>query len=155
MSAWLVSALFLIASYGIQAAIDAYNRNQSSKKGLSQSQLIRAVNQSLIKARSALGPEYNNLVNKLNALPNTPVSGPVRDLIQKARGQLNQKAEDIAKTDAKVQSLANSIESQMSAYAYSTDEYKRSNAGQVERDNILKQSQDLNKMVENTLGGNK
>lgn len=154
MSAWLVSALIVLASFGIQHATDAINRHETSKQGLTQSELLRSVNKSLSIARSKLGPKYNALINKLNALPSAQVSGPVRDLIQKAKRQISDKADKIAKTDAVVQSMANSIESQMSGYAYSSDAYKRSKAGKAERDNIMKQSNDLRNMVENTLGGN-
>lgn len=144
---WAV-LLSLAASYGIDWIINNYNRKKAAKENLTQDDILRAVSAITNSAKAKGEKDYNEVLNRLNALPPIVATGALKSHIIKATNALkkdvDEKYEDMVDKGNKL----SSIENRANMLASASDSYRKSAVGKRDYANIMQDVKDITNNVE-------
>lgn len=139
----LLTLLSVAAAYGLQEGADAIYRKKAQKGSLTPDKIISLINSKLSKLQSISAEAYNDAMDKLNAIPTIMESGSLKDFLNKARSEANDKLKSARKTYNDVEVAVSDVKGRTANFANQSDAYKTSKVGREEYASLQKDADDL------------
>lgn len=122
----------IAASHGLGYLVEKVQEVKSNQNKVQPSQLMEQVRSVVTELRRTGKDLADELDSRLSSIPAIASSGGIQQYIAKITSGLKSASTKVNKARESASDLASQVESQLNAFAYSSDSYKNSKSGRTE-----------------------